>query len=45
MRCVMEEEIVIKLSPREIEKCLKENDYETAKTLCEKLEMVVDKMK
>lgn len=24
MRCVMEEEIVIKLSPREIEKCLKE---------------------
>lgn len=28
-----------------IEKCLKENDYETAKTLCEKLEVVVDKMK
>lgn len=28
-----------------IEKCLKENDYETAKGLCEKLEAVVDKMK
>ena len=28
-----------------IEKCLKENDYETAKALCEKLEVVVDKMK
>ena len=28
-----------------IEKCLKENDYETAKGLCEKLEVVVDKMK
>ena len=28
-----------------IEKCLKENDYETAKSLCEKLEVVVDKMK
>ena len=28
-----------------IEKCLKDNDYETAKSLCEKLETVVDKMK
>lgn len=28
-----------------IEKCLKENDYETAKGLCEKLEAVVDKLK
>ena len=28
-----------------IEKCLKDNDYETAKALCEKLEAVVDKMK
>lgn len=28
-----------------IEKCLKENDYETAKGLCGKLEAVVDKMK
>lgn len=28
-----------------IEKCLKENDYETAKGLCEKLEEVVEKMK
>ena len=28
-----------------IEKCLKENDYETAKALCEKLEVVVEKMK
>lgn len=28
-----------------IEKCLKENDYETAKCLCEKLEAVVEKMK
>ena len=28
-----------------IEKCLKENDYESAKSLCEKLEAVVDKMK
>ena len=28
-----------------IEKCLKENDYETAKGLCEKLEVVVGKMK
>ena len=28
-----------------IEKCLKENDYETAKSLCEKLEAVIDKMK
>ena len=28
-----------------IEKCLKENDYESAKGLCEKLEVVVDKMK
>ena len=27
-----------------IEKCLKENDYETAKGLCEKLEAVVDKL-
>ena len=28
-----------------IEKCLKENDYESAKGLCEKLEVVIDKMK
>lgn len=28
-----------------IEKCLKENDYETAKGLCEKLETIIDKMK
>ena len=28
-----------------IEKCLKENEYETAKGLCEKLETVVEKMK
>ena len=28
-----------------VEKCLKDNDYETAKGICEKLEEVVDKMK
>ena len=28
-----------------IEKCLKENDYESAKGLCEKLEEIVEKMK
>lgn len=28
-----------------VEKCLKENDYETAKSICEKLELVVEKMK
>ena len=41
----LEQEQVKKDLEGRIEKCLRENDYETAKGLCEKLEVVVDKMK
>ncbi|MBQ8519145.1 MAG: ABC-F family ATP-binding cassette domain-containing protein [Agathobacter sp.] len=41
----LEQEQLKKDIETRIEKCLKENDYETAKGLCEKLEVVVDKMK
>ncbi len=41
----LEQEQLKKDLETRIEKCLKENDYETAKGLCEKLETVVDKMK
>ena len=41
----LEKEQLKKELETRIEKCLKENDYETAKGLCEKLEEVVDKMK
>lgn len=41
----LEQEQLKKDLETRIEKCLKENDYETAKGLCEKLEAVVEKMK
>ena len=41
----LEQEQLKKDIETRIEKCLKENDYETAKGLCEKLETVVDKLK
>ncbi|MBQ2900382.1 MAG: ABC-F family ATP-binding cassette domain-containing protein [Agathobacter sp.] len=41
----LEQEQLKKDIETRIEKCLKENDYETAKGLCEKLEAIVDKMK
>lgn len=41
----LEQEQLKKDLETRIEKCLKENDYESAKGLCEKLEAVVDKMK
>lgn len=41
----LEQEQLKKDLETRIEKCLKENDYESAKGLCEKLEIVVDKMK
>ncbi len=41
----LEQEQLKKDIETRIEKCLKENDYETAKGLCEKLEAVVEKMK
>lgn len=41
----LEQEQLKKDLENRIEKCLRENDYETAKGLCEKLEVVVDKMK
>lgn len=41
----LEQEYLKKDIETRIEKCLKENDYETAKALCEKLEFVVEKMK
>ncbi len=44
-RDYLEQEQLKKDIETRIEKCLKENDYETAKGLCEKLEVVVNKMK
>ena len=41
----LEQEQLKKDLETRVEKCLKDNDYESAKSLCEKLEMVVDKMK
>lgn len=41
----LEQEQLKKDLETRIEKCLKDNDYETAKGLCEKLEAVVEKMK
>ena len=41
----LEQEQLKKDVETRIEKCLKENDYETAKGLCEKLEEIVAKMK
>lgn len=41
----LEQEQLKKDVEARIEKCLRENDYETAKGLCEKLEEVVNKMK
>ena len=41
----LEQEQLKKDIEARIEKCLRENDYETAKGLCEKLEEVVNKMK